>query len=204
MRQPSGSKIEVLTGETGLELKIPARFRPDQAGWHQIGLTAILLVFSLLLIGLVFFILIKLSGSGEDIAVKFALSAALLFIFPPLFFAGRASSRLLFELLERFSSHLALSLDRHRLTMVTRLLSVDRSRPQTIQTRDIFQISIDRYRHPTHKTKEAILILSLSDNRSVKLLSSGPNLTAKEVEWVGYKLCKYLGIEIFNNDEIQI
>lgn len=38
MRQPSGSKIQLTSKADRLELTIPARFRPDRAGIHQLGL----------------------------------------------------------------------------------------------------------------------------------------------------------------------
>jgi hypothetical protein len=203
MRQPSGSKIQISKSIDRLEITIPARFRPDRVIWHQIGMTSLVTGIALFLGGVVAYISIQLSAASNDVAVKVGLCVGLLFTVPFLLWVGKASLRLLFELFDRFSSHLYLEIDDRQLKMVTRLLTLDRSRPQTVKTNEIYQIIIDRYRTPKTNEKQANLVLDLAQERSVKLLMSGQNLTASEIEWLAEKLSKYLDISIFNNDEIK-
>jgi hypothetical protein len=82
MRQPSGSKIQLTNTADRLELIIPARFRPDRAGVHQLGLAATLNTIVLFLVGLTIYISAPLSVPTTDLAVRVGLGVALMFMCP--------------------------------------------------------------------------------------------------------------------------
>jgi hypothetical protein len=204
MPRPTGSKITTTKTVDRLEIKIPARFRPDRPERHQIGMTGLVTFCALSILGVVIYIFQQLSVSNNDAPIKIGLCVGLLFTLPMLLWVGKTSLRLLFELADRYCSHTHLEIDDRQLKIVTRLLTLDRSRPQTVQIREIIQIVIDRYRHPQDNSKQANLILDLDRERSVKLFRSGRDLTAPEVEWLGAKLAQKLSVGVFNNDEIEI
>lgn len=199
MRQPSGSKIQLTTHTDRLELKIPARFRPDRVAIHQIGLTVGVTLLTLFLLVLAIYISLPLGNPATDLALRVGLSVALLFTVPLMLWLGKASLKLLFDLADKFLSHTTIAIDRRQFVLSNHLFTLERLRPKTLNTRDISQVMVDTYLHPDLKAKKIGLLLELRQAESVRLLSSGQDLTPKEIRWLAAELSDWLGVSLVND-----
>jgi hypothetical protein len=199
VRQPSGSKIQLTSHLDRLEIKIPARFRPDRAGIHQIGLTSGVNLLSLLLLVLVICISIPLVNSTTELATRIGLSIALMFIVPLMLWLGKAGFKLLFDLADKYLSHTTIAIDRRQFVFTHYLFTLERIRPKTLNTRDISQVMVDTYQNSDFKTKKIGLLLELRQAESVRLLSSGQDLTSKEINWLAVELSDWLGVSLVND-----
>jgi hypothetical protein len=199
MRQPSGSKIILTSDPDRLELTIPARFRPDRAGVHQIGLTAGVTLLTLLLTCLIIYISIPLSIPTTELAVRVGLSVALLFTVPLTLWLGKASFKLLFDLADKFLSHTIIAIDRQQFTLSNYLFTLERARPKTLKTREISQVMVDTYQNTDVRQKKIGLLFELRQAESVRLLSSGQDITTREIKWLAAELSHWLGVDLVND-----
>ncbi len=197
MRQPSGSKIQLTSTADRLEIVIPARFRPDRAARHQLGLVGAIDFAVLLLIILTVYISVPLSAPTTELAVKVGLSVALMFVLPLTLWLLKGGLRMSFDLADKFLSHTKIDIDRRQFTLSQHLYSLERSRPKYLKTHEITQTIVDTYQHPDLKVKKVALMLELRQTDPIRLLSTGQDLTAREIEWLAIELSNWLGINVF-------
>jgi hypothetical protein len=200
MRQPSGSKIQLKSKADRLELKIPARFRPDRAAVHQLALASVVDLLAILLSGLIIYLSILLSDSAKDPAVKIGLGVALMFLLPPTFWLLKGGLRMSFELAEKFLSHTTIAIDNKQFTLSQHLYSLDRGRPKHLKTKEIAQIIVDSYKHPDFKLPKVSLLVELHQADPIKVLTTGQDLTDREIKWLARELSNWLGVNLVSMD----
>jgi hypothetical protein len=196
MRQPSGSKIQLKSKAERLELSIPARFRPDRAAIHQLALAGVINLAALLLSGLIIYISILLSDPAKDPAVKIGLSVALMFLLPLAFWLLKGGLRMSFELADKFLSHTKIRIDNKQFTLSQHLYSLDRGRPKHLKTKEIGQIIVDSYKHPDFKHPKVSLLVELRETDPIKVLTTGQDLTDREIKWLARELSNWLGVNL--------
>jgi hypothetical protein len=200
MRQPSGSKIQITSTDDRLEIIIPARFRPDKAAKHQLGLAGAIDATALVLMMISIYLSIQFSGVGADLAVKVGLGVALMFLVPLTLWLLKGGFRMSFELADKFLSHTKIAIDRKQFTLSQHLYSLERSRPKHLKTYEITQTIVDSYQHPDLKVKKVALLLELRQNDPIRVLSTGQDLTVSEIKWLAVKLSDWLGVNLFSED----
>ena len=203
MRQPSGSKIQITSTADRLEIEIPARFRPDKAAKHQLGLVAAIDLTVLILTIFTIYISIPLTNPETELAVRVGLGVALMFVLPLTLWLMRAGFRMSFDLADMFLSHTKIDIDRRQLTLSQHLYSLERSRPKYLKTYEITQAIVDSYQHPDLKVKKVALMLELRESDSIRILSTGQDLTEREIRWLAVELSKWLDIDLVT-DSIDI
>jgi hypothetical protein len=205
MRQPSGSKIQLTSKADRFQLRIPARFRPDRAAIHQLGLAGIIDTLVLGLISLSIYISMPLTVATTDVAVKIGLSVALLFVLPLTLWLLKSGLHLSFDLADKFLSHTLIEIDRQQLTISQHLYGLDRGRPKHLKTNEISQAIVDKYQHGDLKTPKVSLLLELRQTDPVRILSTGQDLTEREIKWLAREISNWLGVNLiadsidFNN-----
>ncbi len=200
MRQPSGSKIQLTSTADRLEIIIPARFRPDRAAKHQLGLAGAIDLAVLVLISLTIYISAPLSAPTTELAVRVGLSVALMFVLPLTLWLLKGGLRMSFDLADKFLSHTKIEIDRRKFTLSQHLYSLERSRPKYLKTHEITQTIVDTYQHPDLKVKKVALMLELRQTDPIRLLSTGQDLTAREIKWLAVELSNWLGVNLFSED----
>ena len=196
MRQPSGSKIQLTSKADRLKLTIPARFRPDRAAIHQLGLAGAIDAIALMLIALSIYISTPLTVETTELAVKVGLSVALLFIIPLTLWLLKSGLSLSFDLADKFLSHTLIEIDRQQLTISQHLYGLDRGRPKHLKTNEISQAIVDKYQHGDLKTPKVSLLLELRQTDPVRILSTGQDLTEREIKWLAREISNWLGINL--------
>ena len=199
MRQPSGSKIQLTSRSNRLELTIPARFRPDRAAKHQLGLASIVNLSVLFLIALTIYISIPLTIATTELAVKVGLSVALLFVLPLTLWLLKTGLHLSFDLADKFRSQTIIKIDRHQFTLSRHLYGLERDRPKHLKTTDISQIIIDKYQHSDLKVPKVSLLVELREIDPVRILNTGQDLTEREIKWLGREVSNWLGVSLVND-----
>jgi hypothetical protein len=196
MRQPSGSKIEITSTVDRLEVKIPARFRPDKAAKHQLVFVGSidLLVFCLTI--LIIYISIPLSSSTSEGPVKIGLGVAMMFVLPLTLWLFKAGLRMSFDLADKFLSHIVIEIDRRQFSLSKHLYSLERERPKHVKTQEISQIIVDTYQHPDLEVPKISLMLELRQIDPIRVLSTGQDLTEKEIKWLASKISEWLGVSL--------
>jgi hypothetical protein len=199
MRQPSGSKIQLTSKADRLQLTIPARFRPDRVAMHQLGLASITNFIVLALIALILYISMPLTIPSTDLAVKVGLGVALMLLAPLTFWLLKTGLHLSFDLADKFLSHTLLTIDRKQFTLSQHLYGLDRGRPKHLKTNDITQIIVDKYQHSDLKTPRVSLMLELRQIDPVRILSTGQDLTEREIKWLARELSNWLGVNLITD-----
>ena len=206
MRQPSSSKIQLTSKADRLEVTIPARFRPDRIATHQIGLAGGVDLLVLVLIVLTIYMSIKLTNPSTETGVKIGLGVALMFALPSTFFLLKTGLHLSFDLADKFLSTTLVTIDRHQFTLSEHLYGLDRGRPKHLKTREISQVIVDNYQHPDLEVPKVSLLLELRQIDPIRILSTGQDLTEREIKWLAIELSNWLGVnliteEIYPDDE---
>jgi hypothetical protein len=199
MRQPSGSKIQLTSKADRLQLTIPARFRPDRIAIHQLGFASGINVIVLVSIALIIYISIPLTIPTTDLAIKVGLGVALMFLIPLTLWLLKSGLHLSFDLADKFLSHTLLTIDRQQFTLSQHLYSLDRGRPKNLKTREISQIIIDNYQHPDTKVPKISLLIELRQTDPVRILSTGQDLTEREIKWLARELSNWLGVNLVSD-----
>jgi hypothetical protein len=203
MRQPAGSKIQLTSRADRLQLRIPARFRPDRIAIHQLGLAIGVDLLMLILIVLIIWISFPLSNATTESAVKIGLGVLLMFVLPLTCFLSKTGLHLSFDLADKFLSHTLLTIDRKQLTLSHHLYGLDRGRPKHLKTREISQVIVDNYQHPDHKVPKVSLLLELRQIDPMRILSTGQDLTEREIKWLAREISNWLGVNLIT-DEISL
>jgi hypothetical protein len=196
MRQPSGSKIEITSTVDRLELKIPARFRPDRAAKHQLVFVGSIDLLVFILTILIIYISIPLSSSTSEGAVRVGLGVAMMFLLPFTLWLLKAGLRMSFDLADKFLSHTKIEIDRRQFTLSQHLYSLERDRPKHVKTQEISQVIVDTYEHPDLDAPKVSLMLELRQIDPIRVLSTGQNLTKKEIKWLASEISDWLGINL--------
>lgn len=199
MRQPSGSKIQLKSKADRLQLMIPARFRPDRAAIHQLGLTGGINLLVLFLIGLTIYISAPLAIPTTDLAIKVGLGVALMFILPLTLWLFKGGLKMSFDLADKFLSHTLLTIDRRQFTISQHLYSLDRGRPKHLKTNEISQVIVDKYQHADLKTPKVSLMLELRNIDPVRILNTGQDLTEREIKWMAIEVSNWLGVNLITD-----
>ncbi|WP_310418834.1 hypothetical protein [Chamaesiphon sp. OTE_8_metabat_110] len=199
MRQPSGSKIQLTSTADRLQLTIPARFRPDRIANHQLGLAGGVDLLVLGLSVLTIYMLIQMNSPTVEIGPKFGMGVALMFVLPGTLFLLKTGLHLSFDLADKFLSRTSISIDRQQLTLSQHLYSLDRGRPKHLKTREISQIIVDKYQHVDLKTPKVSLMLELRQIDPVRILSTGQDLTEREIKWLAIELSDWLGVNLISD-----
>jgi hypothetical protein len=199
MRQPSESKIQLTRKTDRLQLVIPARFRPDRAAKHQLGFAGG--INSLLLCSLIItiYISIPLANANTDVAIRVGLGVAMMLMLPLTLWLLKGAWRMSFELAEKFLSQTILEIDRQQLSLSQQLYGLDLSRSKQLKTREITQVIVDSYQHPDAKVPKVSLLVGLDQSDSVKILSTGQDLTDREIQWLAIEVSKWLGVSLSND-----
>jgi hypothetical protein len=197
MRQPSGSKIQLTSKADRLQLTIPARFRPDREDRHQLVMTGLADLGSLILIALTIYLLISINGN-TDVGVKIGFCVGLMFVMPLTYWLLRTGLHLSFDLADKFLSHTLVKIDRKQFTLSVHLYGLDRGRPKQLKTTEISQVIIDNYQHPDLKVPKVSLLLELRQTDPIRIFSTGQDLTKREIEWLARELSNWLGINLIN------
>lgn len=200
MRQPSGSKIQLISTADRWELTIPARFRPDRASKHQLGLALVVNLFVLFLLGLTIYISGPLSQPNTDLAVKVGLGVALMFVLPLTLWLFKGGMRMSFELADKFLSHTKIAIDRHQFTRSEHLYSLNRGRPKHLKTKEISQVIVDAARHPDLKAAKVSLMLELRQLDPIRILSTGQDLTDREIHWLAREMSNWLEVNLVSTN----
>ena len=203
MRQPSGSKIQLTSKADRLELTIPARFRPDRAAIHQLGLAGFVNFFVLFLIALTIYISAPLSIATTELAVRVGLGVALMFVLPLTLWLLKGGIKMSFDLADKFLSQTILTIDRHKFTLSQHLYGLERGRPKNLKTKEITQVIVDNYQHPDLKVPKVTLMLELRQLDPIRILSTGQDLTEREIKWMARELSNWLGVNLIT-DEIDL
>jgi uncharacterized membrane protein YqjE len=204
MRQPSGSKIQLTSEVDRLQLTIPARFRPDRIAVHQLGFAGGINLIVLLLLVLTIYISVPLANSATDVAVRVGLGVALMFVLPLTLWLLKGAWRMSFDLADKFLSETIVEIDRQRLTLSQHLYGLDRGRPRQLKTREISQIIVDSYQHPDAKVPKVSLLVELSQSDPVRILSTGQDLTEREIKWLANELSNWLSVNLLVHDAIDL
>jgi hypothetical protein len=199
MRQPAGSKIQLQSRADRLQLTIPARFRPDRAAIHQLGLAATIDLIVLALIVLTIYISVPLSVQTTDLAIKVGLGVALMFILPLTLWLLKSGLHLSFDLADKFLSHTLVTIDRQRFTLSQHLYGLDRGRPKHLKTKEISQVIVDNYQHPDLQVPKVSLMLELRQVDPIRILSTGQDLTEREIKWLARELSNWLGVNLISD-----
>ena len=199
MRQPSGSKIQLTSKADRLELTIPARFRPDQAAIHQLGLASSINFIVLILIALTIYISAPLSIPTTELAVRVGLGVALMFILPLTLWLLKGGFKLSFDLADKFLSQTIVTIDRQQFTLSQHLYGLERIRPKHLKTREITQVIVDNYQHPDLKVPKVSLMLELRQIDPIRILSTGQDLTEREIKWMARELSNWLGVNLITD-----
>jgi hypothetical protein len=186
MRQPSGSKIQLNSKADRLELQIPARLRFDRSAMHQLVVTSIMNLVTLVPICLSIYVVV--------IGFTFGLIALL----PLTLMLGKSAWRMSFDFADEFLLQTKIVIDRQQFTLSQHLYSLDRGRPKQLKTREISQVIIDSYQISDKKVKKVTLILELRQTDPVRILSTGQNLTEREIRWLGAELSQWLGVNLYS------
>ena len=96
-----------------------------------------------------------------------------------------------------------LTIDRQQLTLSQHLYSLDRGRPKHLKTKEISQVIVDKYQHTDLKTPKVSLMLELRQIDPVRILSTGQDLTEREIRWLAVELSDWLGVNLIN-DSIEL
>jgi hypothetical protein len=200
MRQPSGSKIQLKSKADRLELKIPARFRPDRAAVHQLALASVVNLATILLVGSIAYISIPLADAATDPAIKIGLSVALMFLLPLTFWLLKGGLRMSFDLADKFLSHTKIAIDNKQFILSQHLYGLDRGRPKHLKTKEIGQIIVDSYKHPDLKKPRINLLIELRESDPIRVLSTGQDLTDREIKWLARELSNWLGVNLVSMD----
>jgi hypothetical protein len=185
MCQPSRSKIKLNSKADRLELQIPARLRLDRSATHQLVVTSIMNLVTLVPICLSIYVVV--------IGFNFGLIALL----PLILMLGQSAWRMSFDFADEFLLQTKIVIDRQQFTLSQHLYSLDRSRPKQLKTREITQVIIDSYQLPDKKV-QVTLILELRQTDPVRILRTGQNLTEWEIKWLGVEISKWLGVNLYN------
>jgi hypothetical protein len=196
MRQPSGSKIQLTTTADRLQLTIPARFRPDRIANHQLGLAGGVDLLVLVLIVLTIYMFVQIQNPTVEAGVKIGMGVALMFVFPGTLFLLKTGLHLSFDLADKFLSRTSIEIDRQQLTLSQHLYTLERGRPKHLKTREISQVIVDRYQHSDLKTAKVSLMLELRQIDPVRILSTGQDLTEREIKWMAVELSDWLGVNL--------
>jgi hypothetical protein len=199
MRQPPGSKIQLQSKADRLQLTIPARFRPDRAAIHQLGLAVTIDLIVLALIALTIYISVPLSVETTDLAVKVGLGVALMFILPLTLWLLKSGLHLSFDLADKFLSHTLVTIDRKQFTLSQHLYGLDRGRPKHLNTKEISQVIVDNYQHPDLQVPKVSLMLELRQVDPIRILSTGQDLTEREIKWLARELSNWLGVNLISD-----
>ena len=199
MRQPSGSKILLTSKADRLQLTIPARFRPDRIAIHQLGLAFGVNLLVLGLVALTIYIWIAIGSSRTETGAKVGLGVALMFVLPSTLFLLKTGLHLSFDLADKFLSTTLVTIDRKQLTLSQHLYGLDRGRPKHLKTTEISQIIIDRYQHTDLKTPKISLTIELRQIDSIRILSTGQNLTERELKWMAREVSNWLGVNLITD-----
>jgi hypothetical protein len=202
MRQPSGSKIQLTSTVARLQLTIPARFRPDRVARHQLGLAGLTDLGALILMAITIYVSISINSTTE-LAVKVALAVALMFLIPLAYWLLRTGLHLSFDLADKFLSYTLLTIDRRQFAISQHLYSLDRDRPKQLKTNDISQVIVDKYQHADLKTPKVSLMLELRNIDPVRILSTGQDLTEREIKWMAIEVSNWLGVNLIT-DSIEL
>ena len=199
MRQPSGSKIQLTSKADQLQLTIPARFRPDRVAVHQLGLAGVTNSIVLVLILLTIYISIPLAIPTTDLGVKVGLGVALMFVLPLTLWLLKTGLHLSFDLADKFLSHTIVTIDRKQFTLSQHLYSLERGRPKHLKTNDISQVIVDKYQHADLKIPKVSLMLELRQIDPIRILSTGQDLTEREIKWMANELSNWLGVNLITD-----
>jgi hypothetical protein len=199
MRQPSGSKIQLTSKANRLQLTIPARFRPDRVAVHQLGLAGVTNSIVLVLIVLTIYISIPLAIPTTDLGVKVGLGVALMFVLPLTLWLLKTGLHLSFDLADKFLSHTIVTIDRKQFTLSQHLYSLERGRPKHLKTNDISQVIVDKYQHADLKIPKVSLMLELRQIDPIRILSTGQDLTEREIKWMANELSNWLGVNLITD-----
>jgi hypothetical protein len=200
MRQPTESKIQLTSRADRLQLRIPARFRPDRIAIHQLGLAIGVDLLMLVLIAVIIWLSIAIQSPNTEPAVKFGLGVAEMFVVPLTWFLSKTGLHLSFDLADKFLSHTLLTIDRKQLTLSHHLYGLDRGRPKHLKTREISQAIVDNYQHPDHKIPKVSLLLELRQSDPIRILSTGQDLTEREIKWLATELSNWLGVNLITDE----
>jgi hypothetical protein len=199
MRQPSGSKILLTSKADRLQLTIPARFRPDRIAIHQLGLAFGVNLLVLGLVALIIYIWILLASSSTEVGAKVGLGVALMFVLPSTLFLLKTGLHLAFDLADKFLSVTLVTIDRKQLTLSQHLYGLDRGRPKHLKTTEISQVIVDRYQHSDLKIPKISLMIELRQIDPVRILSTGQNLTERELKWMAREVSNWLGVNLITD-----
>ncbi len=199
MRQPSGSKIQLTSKADRLKLTIPARFRPDRVAIHQLGLAGGINLLVLCAISLAIYLSIPLAIPTTDVAVKVGLGVALMFVLPFTLWLLKGAMRISFDLADQFLSQTIVTIDRRQFTLSQHLYGLDRGRPKHLKTKEISQIIVDSYQHPDAKIPKVSLMMELRQTDPVRILSTGQDLTERELKWLARELSNWLGVNLITD-----
>jgi hypothetical protein len=199
MRQPSGSKIQITSKVDRLELIIPARFRPDRAAIHQLGLAGSVNFITLILLILTIYICIPLTIPTTELAARVGLGVALMFTVPLTLWLLKGGIRMSFDLADKFLSETILTIDRKQFTLSQHLYGLERGRPKHLKTIEISQIIVDSYQHPDLKVPKVSLMMELRQTDPIRILSTGQDLTEREIKWLASELSNWLGVDLITD-----
>lgn len=134
-----------------------------------------------------------------EVAVKVGLSIALLFLLPLTLWLFNSGLHLSFDLADKFLSHTLIKIDRQQLTLSQHLYGLDRGRPKHLKTREISQVIVDNYQHPDLKVPKVSLLLELRQTDPIRILSTGQDLTEREINWLARELSNWLGVNLISD-----
>ena len=200
MRQPSSSKIQLTSKADRLQVTIPARFRPDRIATHQLGLAGGVDLLVLVLIVLTIYMSIKLTNPNTEAGVKIGLGVGLMFVLPGTFFLLKTGLHLSFDLADKFLSTTLMTIDRHQFTLSEHLYGLDRGRPKHLKTKEISQVIVDNYQHPDLEVPKVSLLLELRQIDPIRILSTGQDLTEREIKWLAIELSNWLGVNLITEE----
>jgi hypothetical protein len=188
MRQPSGSKIQLKRKANRLELKIPASLRFDRSAIHQLIVTSIMNLVALIPLSLTIYMAI--AGIG----------IALVVLLPLTYVIGKSAWQMSFDFADEFLLNTKIVIDRQQFTLSQHLYNLDRGRPKHLKTTEIGQIIVDSYQHPDFKVPKVSLLIELRQADAVKVLTTGPDLTDRELKWLATELSNWLGVNLVRMD----
>jgi hypothetical protein len=108
----------------------------------------------------------------------------------------KGSFRLSFDLADKFLSHGKIEIDRRQFTLSQHLYSLDRGRPKHLKTQEISQAIVDSYQHPDLQVKKVSLMFELRQTDPIRILSTGQDLTERELKWLAREISNWLGINL--------
>jgi hypothetical protein len=131
--------------------------------------------------------------------VVIGFNFGLLALLPLTLMLGKSSWRMSFDFADEFLLQTKIVIDRQQFTLSQHLYSLDRGRPKQLKTREISQVIIDSYQLPDKKVQKVTLILELRQTDPVRILSTGQDLTEREIKWLGVELSKWLGVNLYSD-----